>query len=428
MKLLFVGLVSVLAMEACRTRPVSGIVDGAAAGTGTANPMPMITETVGAPRPGSLVMSKSSYSGKYASPARNSCVPVQGRPLSALHRVVSLKAVPRRVLTNDAGDHVVLDYGERYEVRTPDGASVSGSRVNDPDLLMLPKSLLVDGGEYDFAGGAGVALLNIGVNVGDTVWAVEVGEKTATYIVQQIPKHYASTVPLPGDPTVGARVWNQTPTKLVVDSVVFYVSHAHGTSVWTKEFEGGGCGAVGTDRFIAVATTDQRFFAYDANAPAGPAGIAPPPLATARLAFVPYDISIVEGGVAVLSGGKGSSTVHMLARDGRELWQATVPFSVDTPPIDAGGGRVYLVGDGFAAADHGKILWSQKSTGHTYATSLADGSALVAIGPELRVVSRDGAVLRRLRVPEGDALVTPPAVTADGTVWLATAKALYVAR
>jgi len=45
-----------------------------------------------------------------------------------------------------------------------------------------------------------------------------------------------------------------------------------------------------------------------------------------------------------------------------------------------------------------------------------------------RIVSRDGTVVQRLRVPEGDALVVPPAVTADGTVWLATAKALYVAR
>jgi len=95
MKRLLVGLLSVLAVVACRTRPVSGIADGAAAGT--ANPMPMITEMVGAPPARSPVMSKLSYSANYASPTRNSRVPVQGRPLSALHRVVSLEAAPVRV-------------------------------------------------------------------------------------------------------------------------------------------------------------------------------------------------------------------------------------------------------------------------------------------------------------------------------------------
>jgi len=291
-----------------------------------------------------------------------------------------------------------------------------------------PESLLANGSEHDFAGEAGLASLSPGAGAGDTAWAIEVGKTKGSYVVQHHAFEYPATVPLPGSPE-GARVWNLSPVKLVVESIRFYMPGRTGNErVWTKEFDGGGCGAVGTDRFIAIATTDQHFFAYDANAPAGAAGVAPPPLATSRLAFVPYDISIVEGGIAVLSGGKGSSTVHMLARDGRELWQATVPFSVDTPPIDAGGGRVYLIGDGFAAADHGKILWSQKSTAHPYATSLADGSALVAVGPELRVVTRDGAILRRLRVPEGDSLVAPPAVTADGSVWLATAKALYVAR
>ena len=428
MKRLSVALLSLLAVGACRARPVSGIPDGAATGTAastaTSNRVPRMSQ----PPPGGIAMSMSSYSAKYASPARNSRVAVRGRPLSSVHRVVSLEAAPRLVLTNDAGDHVVLDYGERYEVRTADGAvTAHDSKMSEPALLVWPHSLIVDDTEHDFAGGARtVAALMTRTGSNDTAWAIEVGEKTATYIVQQHASEYASTEPVPGT-DVGARAWNKLQMKLVVDSIVFYTSHASDTRVWTQEFEGGGCGAVGTDRFIAVATTDQRFVAYDANAK-GVGGLPPQPLATAHLAFVPYDISIVDGGVAVLSGGKGSSTVHMLARDGRELWQASVPFTVDTPPIDAGGGRVYLVGDGFAAADHGKILWSQKSTAHPYATSLADGSALLAIGPELRVVSRDGTVVQRLRVPEGDALVVPPAITADGTVCLATAKALYVVR
>lgn len=201
------------------------------------------------------------------SPARNSRVAVRGRPLSSVHRVVSLEAAPRLVLTNDAGDHVVLDYGERYEVRTADGAvTAHDSKMSEPALLVWPHSLIVDDSEHDFAGGARtVAALMTRTGSNDTAWAIEVGEKTATYIVQQHASEYASTEPVPGT-DVGARAWNKLQMKLVVDSIVFYTSHASDTRVWTQEFEGGGWGAVGTDRFIAVATTDQRFVAYDANA------------------------------------------------------------------------------------------------------------------------------------------------------------------
>jgi hypothetical protein len=63
-----------------------------------------------------------------------------------------------------------------------------------------------------------------------------------------------------------------------------------------------------------------------------------------------------------------------------------------------------------------------------YATALADGSALVAVGAELRAVSRDGVIAQTLRVPEGDPIVAPPPVAEDGTAWVATARGLYVAR
>ena len=70
----------------------------------------------------------------------------------------------------------------------------------------------------------------------------------------------------------------------------------------------------------------------------------------------------------------------------------------------------------------------QPSTARAFATAVGDGSVLLAIGPELRVVSRDGVILQALRVPEGDTIVAPPAVAGDGVTWVATQKGLYVLR
>jgi len=58
-----------------------------------------------------------------------------------------------------------------------------------------------------------------------------------------------------------------------------------------------------------------------------------------------------------------------------------------------------------------------------FATALADGTALVASGTELRVVMRDGDIVQSLHIPGPDTFVTPPAPAGDGTVWIATNQA-----
>lgn len=47
---------------------------------------------------------------------------------------------------------------------------------------------------------------------------------------------------------------------------------------------------------------------------------------------------------------------------------------------------------------------------------------------ELRFVSRDGAIRQSFHTADGDMITTPPAIGPDGTIWVATSKALYVAR
>lgn len=367
-----------------------------------------------------------SYSTSYASHTRNGRVPVPSRAFSSLKKIAALENAPRFVLVDAAGAHVVFDYGERLEVRAANGAITGRAKKMDGAVpLVWDHSLFVDDEERDFQGVPAMVALVTGLNAGDKRWALEIGETDASYVVQKRVRTYQTSEPADGGG--GATVWNSAPGQLTIQSARFYGPERNASMfLWTVELVGTGVAAISLDRFVSVAMSDQRFLVYDASV-TGKDGETVP-VATAHLSFVPYDISIIETGVAILSADHGGTAVHVLDKHGAEQWQASVAFAVDAPPIDAGGGRVYLVGRGFAAAERGKVLWAQKSSARGYATSLADGSALLAIGPELRSVSRDGAVLRQVHLQEGEPFVAPPAVANDGTVWVATAKALYVAQ
>jgi hypothetical protein len=371
-----------------------------------------------------------SYSTSWASPTRNSRVSAPARRFEALTKIVSLSTAPRYVLVNEKADHVALDYGSRWEVREGPAAAgavvtAAATKVTESPLEIWPTSLLVDGREHDFAGKAAGALAEIVSGSGDRVWAFEVGTDDASAVLLVGARTYQTSEKLANGGA--ATVWNKAAGALRVLS-----EHFHGANrtmmlpVWTVDLPGWGCGAIADDRRIAVAMGDQRFLAYDSRRV--DAEGTTQPIATSQLAFVPYDISVVDGGVAVLSGGQGRTSVHLLDWQGHELWQASVPFDIDSPPVEAGAGRVYLVGKGFAAAEHGATLWAQPTQARAFATAVDDGSALLAVGPELRHVSRDGSIVQSLRVPEGDAIVTPPAVAADGSAWVATDKGLYVAK
>jgi hypothetical protein len=295
--------------------------------------------------------------------------------------------------------------------------------------MLWPATVFVDGWEYDFAGRSAQVRVGSAASLADKVWAIEVGTSDASWIEQLGQRSFETGVTLRGGGV--ARVWNKTPEVLEVTSGTFVNQKRSAVSaILSARFPGRGCGAIAEDRRIAIAMADQRFVTYDpAHADRSGTKYADP-TATAHLDFVPYDISIVERGIALLStnADASSTTLHLVDWNGKELWKTTVAFHVDSPPIEGGGGRVYLVGNGFAAVDNGKTLWADPSAAHAYGTSLADGTLLLAIGPELRVVNRDGKILQSLRIPEGDPIVAPPAVSADGTTWLVTAKALYVAR
>jgi hypothetical protein len=123
-----------------------------------------------------------------------------------------------------------------------------------------------------------------------------------------------------------------------------------------------------------------------------------------------------------------STRLHVLDRQANPVSAATVPFPVLQPPIEGEGGRFYLAGFGFAAVDGAKpVYWHQSNT-QCFATALHGGDVVVAAGKELSFVKRDGTIQRTLKVRDGEAILAAPAVAEDGTIWVTTATALYVAR
>ncbi len=62
------------------------------------------------------------------------------------------------------------------------------------------------------------------------------------------------------------------------------------------------------------------------------------------------------------------------------------------------------------------------------ATAFADGTLAVCRGPGLQIVARDGSIVQQLATGDGAAIVTPPAIGPDGSIWVCTTTHLCVAR
>ncbi len=165
----------------------------------------------------------------------------------------------------------------------------------------------------------------------------------------------------------------------------------------------------------AVLATDAR-----ADAGATDASIVPP------FAMLLYGGGAAGALAARRSAGLSASRLDAVRVDGTRAWTLTVPFLATQPPID-GNDVIYLVGGGLAAVGmDGHLLWSSLSSVPIRAQAFGDGSLAVVRGNELQIVAHDGAITRSFRAP--DELTTYPAIASDGSVWVATEKALYVAR
>ena len=378
-----------------------------------------------APRP-----AVHGYATTWSNAARSSRVSATARRLDTLTRIAALESAPHVIVVDDAGARIGLDFGGRYELRDRTGKVLAGGRKPDAQPIVLwANGALVGNEELAFGPDGAVVPPAVSIDYaagggGEVTWAVQVGATDARSVVETHASHYMEHAA--GDHGAVVEVEGVSPGHVAVVAASFTSGRRTQPDATQRvQLEGGGAGAIGSDGRVVVALTSGRVAIYDGRRATADGGL--PVLATSALAFAPSDVSIVEGGIAVMSGPPGPSAVHMLDDAGKETWSAAAPFAVTAPPIDAGRGRVYLAGAGLAAAENGKIVWSMTAP-RVFATALADGSALAAVGAELRVVKRDGTIGKRLRAPDGEELVTPPAVAADGTVWIASGKSLFFAR
>ena len=126
--------------------------------------------------------------------------------------------------------------------------------------------------------------------------------------------------------------------------------------------------------------------------------------------------------------GQWRTRVRHLGADGRQGWDAEVPFPVLQPPVCAGGPRCYLVGKGLAALDAGRMVWHKPANMRLHATCFGDGSVAVTAGFTLRILTRSGDTRQTLTVPDRSRILTLPAVGPDGALYVGTVTGFWVAR
>jgi len=389
------------------------------------------------------------YTTEYASLSRGSRVPTPARALSQFIRVAPLDGPPRSVLVAPRGDYVTIDHGAVYEVRSSDGAE--RFRAEKPEfgqISLLETSYLLSGYERTWEGKEGLVRLNAGASYDGVHLALAVGEEIGSYIVLS-----RAT----GGRSQGG--WIKIPPRMSLGAVRFFLP-AKTTSrlLWRENIDGVGCGAIDTGYRIAVALQKGQFLVIDGSreTPDGSGHR----LVDVPLPFAAYDMSIVEGGYALLSVGgpipdprpytdlertlalqarrvefpqsapaRWTTILHHLDAAGKQTWQAEIPFEIYEPPVDAGNGRIYALGNGVAAFDKtGKTLFVQPSPTPMFATAFHDGALALAAGHELRLLDRDGNIHQKFTTAEHEPITTPPAIAADGSIWVATTKALYHAR
>ena len=91
------------------------------------------------------------------------------------------------------------------------------------------------------------------------------------------------------------------------------------------------------------------------------------------------------------------------------------------PPIQAGGGRVYVLSEQkVLALENGKLIWTYAAEGLRHGTVLEDRSLLITAGKSLQHVGSNGAKI--FSINTADDILSPPVVDAEGHIYVATSK------
>ena len=318
------------------------------------------------------------------------------------------------ILSNARGDRVCVHHGPFWDVH------------KEQTRLFFPDS----GVERDLAfSGDGVLAGQMGHQDGDS---------RARYVLPTLVLEWLSA--LPASPYIvyvaHFRYVPPTPHGEVPESqealgvgASLLVRDAQGESHWEAlydeyfrehRFPGRGTGAIGEDLRAVLAMTDGRLLVFE--------GLTGKSRLETKLPYPITDLSLPGDDYALVSTTAETSTLHRLGPDAKEKWSVKLDFPLSQPPVDGGNGTLYLAGAGLAAVRDGKVLFSRKSKDTLRMTCFEDGTCAIAEGRTLRLTTSQGHTLHTFTTPEGEPIVVPPAIGGDGSIWLATEKAVYAAR
>ncbi len=427
----------------------------------------------------------NSYVTQYATSTRASRVGVDARHLSTFNRIADLEELPLFVLVNPPGDYLAVVYWDGAETRSIHGDPHRAQPIGDStNLTLLDDRLLQDGSALAWDG----SHLPTGLSTGwGTHWAVEYGDTTCGFILESpaLPAHPHEPRVKPPQVTIeSARLY--LPERINTELV--WQESLDGPGLGAISPDRRFAIALHKGRFIvldgntAIPARDENtngtgrrlvdirvpFSAYEMSivdrgyallsvgrelptpSPPSPPQIdplqmgrrfddkpqppppPPPPKPREGRPYTEFERTLVLSARRVdfprEAPPRWTTVLHLLDKSGKQISEAHVPFEVFQPPVDAGKGRVYLLGNGVAAFDHGKTLFVQPSSVPFFATAFQDGSLALAAGQELRILDRDGKILQQFTTREHEPITTPPAIAADGSIWVGTAKGLYLAR
>jgi hypothetical protein len=339
------------------------------------------------------------------------------RPVGGIDEVPSFLAI------SADGAHLAVDWGGYFDIRNADGSVVSVARKYPGYAVTLENaSYSLCGDDYSWLDTAeGTPYRPVGASV-SLAGCSGRGRSLASRREGKRRVVADSGVEWPSSHEDGYSTVGVAQDRLSADGKEAELLGHNGFPAMT------GVAAIGSDLRTVLALSDRTLrvlssteFSQEMKAVVQ---------ATIRTSYHVTALSLVPPHVALLVVEHDRApALHVLDGELYEIWSLVLSFVPgEQPPIDVTDGRLVITGAGLAAVEKGKIVWWQPSTTAVRATAFVDGTLAVAVGPELRIVSRDGAIRQSFHTDEGDVITTPPAIAPDGTIWVATSKALYVAR
>ncbi len=396
--------------------------------------------------------SGNAYVTPWVDGTRASRTHVARRTLGPLARIVAFDALTGPLAARPLGriEHLLVAPDDRHLVlRGADAAwifDLSGKHVGSvPRSTSAGLTFATRTGvfhaldEYDFTGTRAALSVFVPLGRAGRVWATHVTADSIFVVNQEAMEgNHGDRTPQQLELVANHLVPGSPAKKLLGGDVM--------KDAW-------GLGAITRNSEIVALSTSGELRVY---APEADAQSFLKKLHTAKVGFAPYDVSIIDSTIALLEAegvpavddlhwrgpyqpdldlflrfgemtARWKTKLHLVSLQGTDTAQITVPFEVLQPPVEGGGGRIYLAGTGFAAIQDGKVQWSQAPTARTLVTAFDGGEVALTIGRELRLVDRDGNIRQSFTTP-AEAIVTPPAIGGDGSVWFATDKGIYAAR